>query len=42
MHFENRYQAEKARRKGVEVVVKTGDGYTVMEYSEYYTWKKQK
>ena len=41
-HYETRYQAEKARKKGEEVVVKVSGGYAVMTYREYQIWKKQK
>ena len=40
--YKTRYQAEKARRKGAEIVVKVDGGYAVMTYAEYNTWKKQK
>ena len=40
--YKTRYQAEKARRKGAEIVVKVDGGYAVMPYAEYNTWKKQK
>ena len=41
-HYDTRYQAEKARKKGEEIVVKVSGGYMVMTYSEYRVWKKQK
>ena len=40
--YETRYQAEKIRRKGEEVVVKVSGGYVVMTYREYEIWKSQK
>jgi len=40
--YDTRYQAEKNRRKGEEIVVKVCGGYAVMTYSEYYVWKRQK
>lgn len=40
--YQTRYQAEKARRKGEEVVVKVSGGYAVMTYHEYQIWKRQK
>ena len=40
--YKTRYQAEKARRKGEEVVVKVSGGYAVMTYAEYNIWKRQK
>lgn len=40
--YETRYKAEKARKKGEEVVVKVCGGYAVMTYEEYRVWKKQK
>ena len=40
--YETRYQAEKARIKGAEIVVKVCGGYAVMSYDYYYTWRKQK
>lgn len=40
--FTNRYQAEKNRRKGWEVVTKVCGGYAVMSYRDYYIWEKQK
>lgn len=42
MIYKNRYQAEKARRKGEEIVVKVSGGYAVMTYADYEIWKKQK
>ena len=41
-HYDTRYQAEKARKKGEEIVVKVSGGYLVMTYAEYRIWKKQK
>lgn len=40
--YKNRYQAEKVRKKGEEVVVKVCGGYAVMTYRDYAIWKKQK
>ena len=40
--YKTRYQAEKARRKGAEIVVKVDGGYAVMTYAEYSVWKNQK
>ncbi len=40
--YETRYQAEKNRRKGEEVVVKVSGGYAVMTYADYAIWKNQK
>ena len=40
--YKTRYQAEKNRRKGEEIVVKVDGGYAVMTYSDYAVWKKQK
>lgn len=40
--YKTRYQAEKARRKGEEIVVKVSGGYAVMTYAEYNIWKRQK
>lgn len=40
--YKTRYQAEKARRKGEEVVVKVSGGYAVMTYAKYNIWKRQK
>jgi hypothetical protein len=42
MIYPTRYQAEKARRKGEEIVVKVCNGYAVMTYSDYRIWKLQK
>jgi hypothetical protein len=42
MIYPTRYQAEKARRKGEEVVVKVFGGYAVMTYRDYQIWKGQK
>lgn len=42
MVYKNRYQAEKDRRKGSEVIVKVSGGYVIMTYDEYAIWKKQK
>ena len=42
MLYSTRYQAEKARRKGEEVVVKVCGGYAVMSYHDYHIWRKQK
>lgn len=41
-YYPNRYRAEKARVKGMEIVIKVEGGYTVMDYSTYRRWKKQK
>lgn len=40
--YATRYQAEKARRKGAEIVVKVDGGYAVMTYADYRVWKNQK
>ncbi len=40
--YPTRYQAEKSRRKGEEIVVKVCGGYTVMTYTDYQIWKAQK
>lgn len=40
--YKTRYQAEKARKKGEEIVVKVCGGYAVMSYAEYRIWKNQK
>lgn len=40
--YGTRYQAEKNRRKGEEIVVKVSGGYAVMTYQEYRIWKNQK
>lgn len=45
--FENRYQAEKARRtepffNGAEKVIKVWGGYVLMDPMEWETWKQQK
>ena len=40
--YKTRYQAEKARIKGEEIVVKVCGGYAVMSYAYYNTWRKQK
>ena len=40
--YPTRYQAEKARIKGVEIVVKVCGGYAVMTYHDYYIWRKQR
>lgn len=37
----NRYYANKAKSGG-EVAVKVDGGYTLMSYSNYQTWRKQK
>ena len=41
-HYDTRYQAEKARKKGEEIIVKVSGGYVIMTYREYQIWKKQK
>ena len=40
--YSTRYQAEKNRRKGEEVIVKVEGGYRVMSYRDYQIWKGQK
>ena len=40
--FKNRYQAEKIRKKGEEVIVKVFGGYTIMTYFNYHVWRAQK
>jgi hypothetical protein len=40
--YKTRYQAEKNRRKGEEIVVKVCGGYAVMSYAEYNVWKRKK
>ena len=40
--YKNRYQAEKTREKGAEVVVKVCGGYAVMTYADYQVWRAQK
>lgn len=40
--YPTRYQAEKARIRGYEIVVRVSGGYAVMTYYEYHVWKKQK
>ena len=40
--YKNRYQAEKARIRGEEVVIKVCGGYAVMSCQEYNIWHKQK
>ena len=42
MIYKTRYQAEKVRRKGEEIVVRVSGGYVVMTYADYSVWKKQK
>ena len=42
MVYKTRYQAEKTRRRGEEVVVKVDGGYLVMTYADYRVWKMQK
>ena len=42
MIYPNRYQAEKNRVKGLDIVCKVCGGYAVMTYAEYRDWKKQK
>lgn len=42
MIYETRYQAEKARRKGEEIVARVTGGWMVMSYSDYRVWKNQK
>jgi len=36
------YQAEKARKKGEEIVAKVCGGYAVMSYADYNVWRNQK
>lgn len=40
--FKNRYQAEKVRKKGEEVVVRVCGGYAIMTYFDYQVWRTQK
>ena len=40
--YPTRYQAEKNRRKGEEIVAKVCGGYAVMAYAQYRIWKMQK
>lgn len=40
--YPTRYQAEKARRKGEEVVVRVYGGYTLMSVRDYQIWKNQR
>lgn len=42
MVYPTRYQAEKHRIKGEEVVVHVYGGYVIMSYSDYQIWRKQK
>lgn len=42
MIYPTRYQAEKRRVKGAEVVVKVSGGYAVMTYAQYRVWRNQK
>ena len=39
--YKSRYQANKDKKYG-QVVVKVDGGYTIMEYSDWQVWKKQK
>jgi len=40
--YKTRYQAEKNRVKGEEIIVKVCGGYAVMIYSDYNVWKCQR